>query len=596
VKAVNPVARARTSCALAGFSLLIAACGAPPPDAVEKTGNNAQSAGFQAFRSSVIRLPTGEFLVEGDMALSERQLEAYYDNRYGISNALVQASTNGFLSRWTADAQLDLSYCVSDGFGSSKAAVLRAVGKAVGAWSTGTYLRFRYDSTAGGDCLLQSKRTRIVVSPNPFSYGCLVGGTPIYESAPFVCPDGTMSLAVPSSTYPPPDPQDPTSTAGIAVSDNILHDSAVDLQMVLDHEFGHALGFDHEDRQLNCGSVNFDPASVPITAPDPLSIMVSNCAVTKNTTLSAKDHEGVGLIYGYSVPARETFDVNGPVFPGTMAYSHFIGTGDRNFTVTGWISGTNDGDIYVGYGFPPTTSHYSAFQPVSTQLSSFTLVPPIGPFGLDVFLGVYARGGGIAGGSVQVDFNRLTNPNVLLPFASSSIAAFDPTLRAPACSTTGTTCATSTLVAGRGAIAGGPEANAPKTTDGCADGNYGTYLSDESVEAVTIRTLDGLPLRSGGTAEVDVDLFAWSTSQDFLSLYYKANSDDSWRYVGTALPESTGRSTVAIPVPLDAGGPTQTVRAVFRYNPSGAAPSPCPGGIFDDVDDLAFRVAPVFTQ
>jgi hypothetical protein len=24
--------------------------------------------------------------------------------------------------------------------------------------------------------------------------------------------------------------------------------------MVLDHEFGHALGFDHEYRQLNCGS------------------------------------------------------------------------------------------------------------------------------------------------------------------------------------------------------------------------------------------------------------------------------------------------------------------------------------------------------
>jgi hypothetical protein len=51
---------------------------------------------------------------------------------------------------------------------------------------------------------------------------------------------------------------------------------------------------------------------------------------------------------------------------------------------------------------------------------------------------------------------------------------------------------------------------------------------------------------------------------------------------------------MTFPIPLNYGGPVQAVRAVFRYDPVSSSACPSDIGGFDDIDDLAFTVAPVY--
>ena len=49
------------------------------------------------------------------------------------------------------------------------------------------------------------------------------------------------------------------------------------------------------------------------------------------------------------------------------------------------------------------------------------------------------------------------------------------------------------LLNGRGYMEGGYESNQPNTIDGCADGSYGLYREDESIDKIVVRSggIDG---------------------------------------------------------------------------------------------------------
>ena len=60
---------------------------------------------------------------------------------------------------------------------------------------------------------------------------------------------------------------------------------------------------------------------------------------------------------------------------------------------------------------------------------------------------------------------------------------------APVCSTAALSCTTGPeLIKGTDANV---EINAPNTLDTCADGNYGGYLSDESIESIKVSGKNG---------------------------------------------------------------------------------------------------------
>ncbi len=177
----------------------------------------------------------------------------------------------------------------------------------------------------------------------------------------------------------------------------------------------------------------------------------------------------------------------------------------------------------------------------------------------------------------------------VLPIGSNGPqeAQYDGVLGAPLCATPGSECDSASLLAGRANL--GPEPNQPNTLDACTDGTSGAYLTDESIERLTVRNIDGFSnFAEGATVEIEAQVFAWSTgASDTLDLYYTADANNpNWIYLGSQVPPAGGTQTLTQQYTLPAGG-LQAVRANFRYEGS---PSPCSGGNWDDADDLVFAV------
>jgi subtilase family serine protease len=181
---------------------------------------------------------------------------------------------------------------------------------------------------------------------------------------------------------------------------------------------------------------------------------------------------------------------------------------------------------------------------------------------------------------------------IALTVSSSSgaqTAVYSSTLKAPECSTVGSSCDSGpSLLLGRDHMSGGAEPNQPNTiANSCADGTSGTFHSDESNDRIVVTSNSG-PLTHATTATVSATVWAWSGfSSDSLDLYYAANANSpSWVFIGTIKPTKAGAQTLSATYTLPTGT-LQAVRAQFRYQ--GKASS-CTTGSYNDHDDLIFAV------
>ena len=113
----------------------------------------------------------------------------------------------------------------------------------------------------------------------------------------------TLSTADDRKRQPPNDP--PGLLMGFPASWNDSNDTRAQFQSLILHEFGHVLGFGHEqdrpdgDTGVACYNTNF-PDTVKIGPPDPQSIMGWSYCATAIGHLSLDDIHGVRAIYGAS--------------------------------------------------------------------------------------------------------------------------------------------------------------------------------------------------------------------------------------------------------------------------------------------------------
>jgi len=171
------------------------------------------------------------------------------------------------------------------------------------------------------------------------------------------------------------------------------------------------------------------------------------------------------------------------------------------------------------------------------------------------------------------------------PTSSSGLAMYDGGLGAPKCTSATASCDSGGLLNSRDAIAGVAEPNGPNTLDACKDGAAGTYHSDESVDSIKISTVGGGTIQPGATVKIEASVWAYSATADFVDFFYATDATNpQWQLISTVSPSSSGAITVSTQYILG-NGSLQAVRVVIRYN--GAASS-CPGGSYDDVDDLVF--------
>ena len=78
----------------------------------------------------------------------------------------------------------------------------------------------------------------------------------------------------------------------------------------------------------------------------------------------------------------------------------------------------------------------------------------------------------------------------------------------------------SSLIQCRDNTAGGTEPNQPNTIDACTDGTSGTCHSDESVENITIESLNHSVFRAGDTVRVNITVYCWDGSSDNVNIAY----------------------------------------------------------------------------
>jgi Gametolysin peptidase M11 len=195
-----------------------------------------------------------------------------------------------------------------------------------------------------------------------------------------------------------------------------------------------------------------------------------------------------------------------------------------------------------------------------------------------------------AGATVTVDVpggTPVSPPPPPPPAGAAQNAAYDSSLRAPACAAAGASCDSgAVLINGRGSL--GPEPGTPNTINSsCVDGATGAYHVDESVDRIKVVSVDGASLAPGKTVRIEATVWVWGTADDRLDLYYAGNaSGPNWTFIGTVAPVAKGLQTLTATYTLPAGS-LQAVRANFRY--AGAA-APCTTGGYDDHDDLIFAV------
>ena len=173
--------------------------------------------------------------------------------------------------------------------------------------------------------------------------------------------------------------------------------------------------------------------------------------------------------------------------------------------------------------------------------------------------------------------------------SGAQTAVYSSTLKAPECSTVGSSCDSGpSLLLGRDHMSGGAEPNQPNTiASSCADGTSGTFHSDESNDRLVVTSTSG-SLTHATTATVTATVWAWTGfTSDALDLYYAANANSpSWVFIKTIVPTKAGAQSLSATFTLPTGS-LQAVRAQFRYQ--GKASS-CTTGSYNDHDDLIFAV------
>ncbi len=325
----------------------------------------------------------------------------------------------------------------------------------------------------------------------------------------------------------------------------------------------------------------------PTTSTSVLTLTTSATATTGTATVTITGTSG-------SLVATTTLalTVNAAATPNFT-----IGASPASLTVTQSTNGTSTITITSVDAFSSATTLTATGLPsgVTAAFSTNPVTPPANGSATSTLTLTASATATVGTATVTVTGTSGTlthSATIALTVSSSSgaqTAVYNSTLKAPECSTVGTSCDSGpSLLLGRGTMSGGIETNHPNTiNNSCADGNSGTFHSDESNDRIVVTSSSGA-LTHATTATVAATVWAWSGyTSDALDLYYAANANSpSWVLIKTIVPTKAGAQTLSATFTLPTGS-LQAVRAQFRYQ--GRASS-CTTGSYNDHDDLVFAV------
>ncbi|MGN6107347.1 MAG: M57 family metalloprotease [Kofleriaceae bacterium] len=341
--------------ALATWQLVGCAMGGEEEDLSTNQGESWEEFYARTYREN---WDGGHFIVNGDVAIKdEKQLREFYDSLQ--QGGLIVNRAGGADDKWNDTVKLNLTYCISNNFGSNKSRVVTAMQQATAGWTSRGNVKFVYVSAQDANCT--ASNTTVLFNVRQ------VSGQPYLARAFF-----------PSSSR---------ASREVLIDTSSFGNVGWPLQNIVGHELGHALGFRHEHTRPEAGTCFEDNNWRPLTPYDSASIMhYPQCnGTSSNLDWSARDAQGIAALYGApggGNPDPEPNPTSTETKSGSVARNTNVQIGSypvkvgSTFTVT--MTGSGDPDLYVRWNSQPTTTSYACRPYLAGASEQCSLTVPSG--------------------------------------------------------------------------------------------------------------------------------------------------------------------------------------------------------------------------
>ena len=290
------------SIALSSVAVLGVALATP---ALAQTESGTTVPTYQEFKAQTFIDADKQYVVNGDEPVGTNgDLQKFYDRMVGEDkhvreDGLVVNTVFGRDDKWSATQAMNLTYCISNKFGTQKTNIVNAMNAGVAMWE-GATTKVNYTYVPSQDASCTTRNTAVVFSVEPTS-------TTQYIARAFFPSTAKRSRNV------------------LVNAASLMNSGSWTPGNIMGHELGHTLGFRHEHTRPEAGTCFEDNNWRPLTAYDRASIMhYPQCnGSSEDRALPDPARAGVRALYGAGpssapsaiaspVPSRRGVRLSGP--------------------------------------------------------------------------------------------------------------------------------------------------------------------------------------------------------------------------------------------------------------------------------------------